>query len=215
MTDKFEYRPLASPINWLGFKIAKSNQNWHQPNLELGAFLVIQSVHALHETIDLPAQSLRFSWEQNDKYFQKNDHALLAPLACLPIYLITIGDERDEELVYVGKTTSKSSRFVAGHAAITKLHAPCYEGKTKRLYRCCVVLISDQKREIPIEWITPYDEGVALLSAIENSLIYNFRPPLNVQLVNRRPSVEIGSIHIQNITNETDFLNDYFVYPPA
>jgi hypothetical protein len=213
VSQEFEYRPLASPANWIGFKIAKTNSDWHSPNLEFGAFLVLHSVHALHETIDLPAQSLNESWFQNDRYFHATEKEALPPLACMPIYVITIGEGESEKVVYIGKTTSKSSRFMAGHKAMTRLHAPRYDGLKKRLYRCCVVLLSGRKNEIPLEWITPYPAAKEMLSTFENILIYNFQPELNTQLKNRAPVTTIGSIHIQNLTSTSDFLNDEFVWP--
>jgi hypothetical protein len=213
VTSKFEYRPLASPANWISFQIAKTNRGWHLPNLEFGAFVVLHSSHALNETVDLPAQSLSRSWQENDLYFRANDRSNPPPLACLPIYLISVGDSLEERIVYVGKTTAKSSRFAAGHSAMTLLHAPRYEGQRKRLYRCCVVLLSDRKNEIPIEWITPYDAGKEMLSTIENILIFHFQPELNTQLKSRPAITSIGSIHIQNVTHETTFLNDSFIWP--
>ena len=202
MAPVLEYRPLASPENALGFRIAKNKVGWHNPSLELGSFLVLQYAHGLHETVDLPAQSLRESWKANDTYFRSEGALAQPPLACLPIYLITVGTGLDERLVYVGQTSSKSSRFIAGHKAITLLHAPDYEGQRKRLYRCCVVLLSDRKKEIPIEWVTPYEDGVAFLSAVEGMLIHWFQPELNVRLKKKPPSIKIGSVHIQNITGD-------------
>jgi hypothetical protein len=115
----FEYRPLASPANWIGFHIAKSDNAWHLPNFELGSFLVLHSAHALHTSVGLPAQSLEESWRENDEYFRSGDRSKQPPLACFPIYLISVGHGVDEKVVYVGKTSSSSSRFPAGHHAIT------------------------------------------------------------------------------------------------
>ncbi|NTV94529.1 MAG: hypothetical protein HGA75_03830 [Thiobacillus sp.] len=213
MAPILEYRPLASPANAIGFRIAKTNVGWHKPSLELGSFLVLQYVHSLHETVGLPAQSLREAWEANDAYFRSGSTSAVPPLACLPIYLITVGAGSDERVVYVGQTSSKSSRFVAGHKAMTLLHAPEYEGMQKRLYRCCVVLLSDRKNEIPIEWVTPYEDGRALLSTVEGMLIHWFQPELNVKLKRKPPSIKIGSIHIQNVTGDGSYLNDTFVWP--
>lgn len=212
MVHIFEYRPLASPANAIGFQIAKTNIGWLKPSLELGSFLVLQYVHNLHETVGLPAQSLRDVWEENEAYFRSGCTSAKPPLACLPIYLITVGTGSDERVVYVGQTSSKSPRFVAGHKAITLLHAPEYEGMQKRLYRCCVVLLSVRKNEIPIEWVTPYDDGRVLLSVVEGMLIHCLQPELNVKLKRKPPSIKIGSIHIQNVTGDGNYLNDTFVW---
>src|SRR5699024_10868397 len=50
------------------------------------------------------------------------------PTACYPIYFISVGNGKDERLVYIGKTSSKNHRFSGGHSAALKLHAPEYEG---------------------------------------------------------------------------------------
>lgn len=42
------------------------------------------------------------------------------PLACKPIYIMTVKKKDVEEVVYIGKTNSSSNRFGNGHAAITK-----------------------------------------------------------------------------------------------
>ena len=213
MTKIFEYRPLESGANWRSFLLAKKNQAWHEPNLERGAFLVLHSLHALHDTVALPSQSLNKSWLENDQYFQANDRQASPPLACMPIYLISVGSGNNERIVYIGKTTSSSSRFIAGHKAMTLLHAPKYEGQTKRLYRCCIVFRSDRGDEIPIEWITPYEAGKKLLLTFESILIYHFQPELNKRLKNKLPQTLIGSIHIQNVIYKTEFLNDEFIFP--
>jgi hypothetical protein len=54
------------------------------------------------------------------------------PLPSLPIYLITVADEKGEKLVYVGKTENES-RFSGGHSAALKLHAPEYMNKEKNI----------------------------------------------------------------------------------
>jgi len=208
-----EYRPLESPANWIGFQIAKTNLTWHEPDLEIGSFLVVQYWHPLHEVTTLPAQDLHKSWCENDAYFRANDKSQKPPVACLPIYLISVGSGDKEQIVYVGQTSSRSSRFAAGHKAITLLHAPKFNGLRKRLYRCSIVLLSQRKNEIPIEWVTPYDEGKRLLSAVEGMLIHNFQPELNIRLKTKPPSTKIGCIHIQNISGGNGFLHDTFVWP--
>lgn len=39
-----------------------------------------------------------------------------APNACCTIYFISVGDDTEKRLVYVGKTSSKSYRFSGGHS---------------------------------------------------------------------------------------------------
>ena len=56
------------------------------------------------------------------------------PFGCYNIYFITIYNEHEEKLVYIGKTDSKKSRFSNGHLAALKLHNPIYNGYNKRVY---------------------------------------------------------------------------------
>jgi hypothetical protein len=209
----FEYRPLASPANWVGFQIAKTDKSWHLPHLEFGSFLVLHSAHALHATVDLPAQSLEESWRENDEFFRLGRKSSVPPLVCCPIYLITVGVDAEEKVVYVGKTSSGSSRFAAGHRAMTLLHHPRFEGSRKRLYKCCIVFISVHKKEIPIEWVTPLAGAKLALAIFENVLIYHFQPELNTQLKGRPPNTSLASVHIQNVSGEGSFLNDTFIWP--
>jgi hypothetical protein len=153
------------------------------------------------------------SWQENDSYFHAKDNSCSPPIACQPICLISVSDGAEEKVVYVGKTSSSFSRFAAGHRAMTLLHAPHFEGLNKKLYRCCIVLLSNRSREIPIEWITPYESGKKMLSLIESILIYHFQPELNTHFKKRTVKTSIGSIHIQNVTGKTDFLEDEFIFP--
>lgn len=212
MNYKHEYRPLNSASNWINFSIAKADPSQLEPHLEHSGFLVIHSAHALHETLGLPSQSLARSWQENEDYFRQNDHAKLAPLACHPLYIISVGTDDNERAVYIGKTTSRVARFAGGHKAITLLHHPKYDGRRKTLYRCSLVFLSRRNKEIPVEWVSPYDKACKLLADIENLLIFHFQPELNTMLKKRTPSFDLTSLHIQNICGESDFLHDQFVY---
>lgn len=208
MAFELTYRPLEYPWNEIYFRRSLTDPSLLVPSKE-GCFLVLQSSCALHETIGLSAQSLDISWETNQKYLSSNFTGD-APLACYPIYLITVGDDVNETLVYIGKTSSKSSRFSSGHSAITKLHHPKYSNLTKRIYLCCVVFLKDGK-EIPIEWIKPLAFAEKLLSEFEANLIFWKKPELNTQHMKSEPSFDYGVVHAQNVTGETYFWHDKFI----
>ncbi|WP_421320911.1 hypothetical protein [Aeromonas veronii] len=209
MAFELTYRPLELTKDKNYFKRSINNPNLFIPDTERGCFLVLQSVHALHETIHLPPQSLKNAWIANQEYI-KSGCIGDAPLASYPIYLITIGSDSDERLVYVGKTSSNSSRFSSGHTAISKLHHPKYNNLTNRLYLCCIVFIKNSNT-IPIEWITQYEHANSLLKSFEANLIYWSEPELNTHHKNKEPTFEYGPVHVQNVTGETEFWHDRFI----
>lgn len=210
-----QYRPLEGPGNWTQFWAARKNADLMEPDLESGAFVVLHTAHELYECVDLPAQSLRTAWLETNEYFDANDRAKRPPLACHPLYFITVGDEEDERIVYIGKTTSTVPRFSAGHRAVAQLHHPKFAGLSKRLYRCCLVFISKRNGEVPVEWINPYERASQLLGHTEAMLIYNFQPELNTQLKVTPKDFQLSSIHIQNVCGLTNFLQDEVVCPPV
>jgi hypothetical protein len=81
------------------------------------------------------------------------------------------------------------------------------------LYRCCIVLVSERKNEVPIEWATSLSTAKAILSMFENILIYHLQPELNTLLKRRTPNTSLGVIHIQNVSSEGRFLHDAFIWP--
>lgn len=207
MPYELTYRPLENPFSNFLFKKALNNSNLFVPEEGIGSFLVLQSVHALHETVNLPPQSLNQAWNANQDFI-KSGCLGEPPLACYPIYLMTVGDADDEKLVYIGKTSSKSSRFSAGHAAISKLHHPKYNDLVKRVYLCCAVFINNEKNTIPIEWMQSYSKSDSLLKSFEAYLIYWNKPELNTQHILTEPNFEFGPIQAQNITGDTDFWHE-------
>ncbi|MGJ5658863.1 hypothetical protein, partial [Morganella morganii] len=209
MAFELTYRPLEDGSNKIYLHRSLENPSLLIPEKEIGCFLVLQSSYALHETIGLSAQNLNISWQANQDYLSSNC-AGVAPLACYPIYLITVGDGENENLVYIGKISSKSSRFSSGHSAITKLHHPKYDKLSKRIYLCCVVFLKNSQT-IPIEWIKPFDFAEKLLSDFEANLIYWNKPELNTQHINKEPTFEYGQVHAQNVTGATYFWHDKFI----
>lgn len=203
MTFELTYKPLETPSNNMYFRRALKIPTLLTPDKEVGCLLVLQSSYALHETIELPAQSLISSWRNNKEYISSSCIGE-PPLACYPIYLITVGNKENEKLVYIGKTSSSSSRFTSGHTAISKLHHPKYDGLSKRVYLCCVVFLNGSN-EIPIEWVQPFSFAKTLLKSFEANLIYWNQPELNTHHKKNEPVFEYGQVQVQNVTGETDF----------
>jgi len=138
------------------------------------------------------------------------------PTLCYPLYLISVGDDSEERVVYVGKTSATQPRFRQGHAALTKLLHPKYDGMSKRVYFGSVVLLSNDVEYFPLEWVRPLEMAKQLLSSIEAQVIYHFMPELNTHHVyHDNVKWKFPSLHIQNFTNVTEFLDDEFVWAPA
>lgn len=209
MAFELTYRPLENGKNQIYFRRGIINNTLLVPEKEIGCYLVIQSSFPLYETVNIPAQSLNISWQVNQDYASSN-YTGQAPLACYPIYLITVGDDKNERLVYIGKTSSQSARFSSGHRAITKLHHPKYDGMTKRVYLCCIVFLKGSN-EIQIEWIRSFEFAEKLLKQFEANLIFWSQPELNTQHMKKEPLFEYGQVHVQNIKGETCFWHDKFI----
>src|SRR5699024_9676990 len=106
------------------------------------------------------------------------------PAACYPLYFISVGDNKHETLVYLGKTSAKTHRFLGGHSAALKLHAPEYDGLSKHIYFGTVVLLDNEKNYMPLEFIRPFEDAESLLNNLEKGLIYNLKPELNITYLN-------------------------------
>ncbi|WP_157662074.1 hypothetical protein [Burkholderia ubonensis] len=204
------------------------------PNREFGGFLALDVVVPAHESLNLEAESLATSWHAVHDYVDQAlsiidaDHPLWLdgeevemirqqlgspPPLCYPLYLISVGDGTDERLVYVGKTSSGKGRFKGGHAAFSKLLAPKFDGQPKRVYLAAIVLLSDDASYQPLEWVKPIDTAELLLQSIEAQLIYFFKPELNTQHVHKFNAKWPVSLHIQNFTGVTSFLDGKFCWP--
>jgi hypothetical protein len=205
------------------------------PQQEWGGFLTLDVVVPVHESLNLESESLEKSWHLTHDYIEKSLEIIRAdeplwldseevemiksklcdpPLLCYPIYIISIESAGIEQVIYIGKTSSSKGRFIGGHAALTKLLDPKYDGIPKRLYLGALVLLAEDKSYQPLEWVKPLEKAEQLLKSIESQLIYEFKPELNDQHVNSFNSKWPVSIHIQNFTGVTDFLHDKFCWPP-
>jgi hypothetical protein len=227
---------LSPILRWLDrgteLKALLSPKSDASPNLELGGFVALDVAVPLHKASELCAESLEGSWELAHRYIEdckaiieidepmwldkfeisqiKNELGEPPPLA-YPIYFMSVADENGEEkLAYVGRTSSKNSRFSGGHAAITKLHAPEYQGLDKWLYLGCIVLLTEDNY-LPLEWVNPLGRAQELLHSIEAQLIYYLQPELNINHKKHNNTKEYVQLHIQNFSSDTQFLNDQFV----
>lgn len=204
-----------------------------KPDEELGGFLGIDYVVPVHEVNSLSRQSLLESWTKTDEYV-KNALKIIRsdepgwldseevqwileelgspPPFCYPIYMITVGSGVKEKVVYFGKTSSKSNRFSSGHVVFAKLNAPRFDGMEKRVYQGCIVLLT-KTDYLPLEWVHPYSAADKILKSIEAQLIYHFKPELNIQSKNNYNVETPFSLHIQNFTGQSNYLNDYILSP--
>lgn len=133
------------------------------------------------------------------------------PLECCPIYIITVGNDEEEKVIYIGQTSSKKSRFRNGHLAALKLHDPRYNGIDKKIYLANIMLLSKSKKYIPLEYISTIKGSKSILSEIEASLIFHFKPELNIQNKFKQNYNISSQIHIQNFSYYSNFLNDKFI----
>jgi len=208
------------------------NVDLKQPNREIGGFIGIDISVPFHRAGDLSAQSLRISWQKMNTYVQKSLELIAAdqpdwldrdeariitselgapPLPCYPIYFVSVGHDENERPIYVGKTSAKTKRFQSGHHIATKLHDSKYNGLSKKIYLGCVMLLTDDKDYLPLEWVHPLLAAEKILNSIESILIYNFKPELNIRgRKTCNPSFPVR-LHLQNDSENSSFLDDQFV----
>ena len=203
------------------------------PDRKWGGFIALDVVHPVHETLTLPAESLTGSWVAIHKYVSSArrligggalgwldgeeateilDKLGPPPSLCYPIYVLAVAKQGEQRVVYVGKTSTNSGRFRGGHAALTKLHDPKYEGYAKLVYLGAVVLVNRGGEYQPLEWVKPLDKAKELLASIEAQLIYDLKPELNTQHVTRSNVRWPVQLHIQNFADDSKLLNDHMCY---
>lgn len=101
------------------------------------------------------------------------------PRTAYPIYFISSETGGAKEVVYVGRTAAKKGRFADGHHAISKLHAPQYQGTTKQVYMASVLARISESEWINLELINPGTLAEFFLSEVELNLIFGLQPALN------------------------------------
>lgn len=210
-------------------------------DLQLGIFLSLDEYVELYKACDFDSGNLEESWIATRSYIKKAfslinediDEILATgyennsldneekytilntlgnpPLCSYNIYMVTIYNEDDERLVYIGKTNSKKSRFINGHSVALKLHNPKYSKYKKRVYFGTLVFLDKNKQYKPLEYVFPIEDAKKLLDYCESMLIRHFKPELNKQLVNSEKYIPSMNLHIQNFTDTSPFMNDIFV----
>jgi hypothetical protein len=210
------------------------NLNGNPPKSEWGGFLALDVVHPVHETVGLPAESLESAWKAIHGYVssacrlirsrkpgwldgeeaeQILDKLGSPPQLCYPVYVLAVFKGSEKRVVYVGKTSTDQGRFRGGHAALTKLHHPMYDGFAKRIYLGAVVLLGTDGEYQPLEWVKPLLTAKQILSSIEAQLIFDLKPELNTVHKNRYNVTWPVQLHVQNFADDSKFLHDYMCYP--
>lgn len=211
------------------------NAGYASVSNRLDAFLSLEFVIPLHETTSLDGESLEDSWDSHREYISGMERILgvsfgalskdqpyiidpdsakniiqqlgSPPYICRPIYLISVGTGREENVVYVGKAASRISRFRNGHAAHTKLTSPEYDGLLKRLYLASVILVANDGSQGSLEFVPTKELANQILMSIEAQLIHQLRPRFNVQNVNQFSGPWPITLNIQNWTDQSNLLS--------
>ena len=220
-------RPLTAWVHGANFYMKSFYHYEGEVILPESVFVSIIASFEVHQAPNVPLKTLDQSWVDTKAYVlaacellgrQRAGYSLSGPdraevIAKLgqppepswPLYFLAVGDYPDEEIVYVGKTNSKTHRFSAGHAAITALHRPEYEGKKKRLYFAAVTIYSDEGNYVPLEWLHPKALRDAIWTDLEAQLIFYFQPVLNDKLKKRDYSERPTQIAFHNYSGTKSF----------
>lgn len=229
-----KFRPLSP---WVTGNSSVTPYNFYidnEPDLSMGVFIALDVAVDLHLANTITSGTLERSWKENQTYIERacaiadtgkeNDFDLDGedklnileelgepPECSYNIYFITIYNEAEEKVVYIGKTDSENGRFANGHLAALKLHDPRYSSYQKRVYFGTITLLSKEGAYIPLEFVAPYENAKRYLNGAEAFLIDRLNPELNT----RREKVdifrEVSQIHIQNFSRVSDFMKDFFV----
>lgn len=206
----------------------------YTPDLLGCLYLSLDIVVPLHEADTISTGNTNESWILNREYIKKALKILVIdeedcdmelaedekeevleklgdpPYSCYNLYFITIKNDTEERIVYIGQTNGKKSRFIGGHHAALKLHAPQYSGFQKYVYFGTVTFTSTDNHYLPMECLETTGQIKHLLNDIERILIYAFKPELNTQKYSynfiRRPRLQI-----ENHTGSSDFLDFYVI----
>lgn len=173
------------------------------------AFLIITEEY--NEDLDIEEGNMLRDVDREIIYEIK-EQLKTPPKACYPIYIITVGDDEEERVVYIGKTSSSNHRFSGGHRAALKLHAPKYQGIVKHIYFGTVTFLGNDKEYIPLEFIQPYEVAVDLLNSLEAGLIFNLKPELNRNHVNRNNARYDMIVNIENYSTRPKLLHNKQVF---
>lgn len=230
-----KFQPLKP---WVMGNSSVTPENFYgnlKPDFEMGAFVSLDKAVDLYLASTVETGNLQDSWKSNKEYIEKAceiarvgqensfdldneekrwilDELGEPPACCYSLYFITIYNETEEKLVYVGKTDSKKSRFVNGHLAALKLHNPIYECYHKRIYFGTIMFLSETTEYVPLEFVTPYELAEKYLGEMEAFLIDRLKPELNVRNEQIGEMENLGVVHIQNFSDVCGFMHDCFLY---
>lgn len=205
------------------------------PNLNEGVWLGINRCMALHQVNDNDLFVFDDAWRDYNNYYRKAVRMALdykpgntldhedrynilrrlgpPPPVCYPIYIITCRQGEKEELIYIGKTASKHSRFAGGHSAALKLHDPRYKDCEKLIYQAQVMTFNTRHAYLPLELIGDKHTGDKILNDVESILIFYYQPELNSKKKENCCAENDFTIHIQNFGSEGRFLKDEVIFP--
>ena len=141
--------------------------------------IVKQSFEEFQELARAYLDHIKTTYLANADWLTSDDGAIASlsrPERSRPIYFITVEDSTSKKIVYVGRTSGESGRFVGGHTAISKLHHPDYSHKKKMVYMCEVLVRIQQDDWVNIEFPVA---GPTMLSLLESQLIFQLDPELN------------------------------------
>jgi len=233
-----KFQPLKPWVQGNESVTPKNFYRDYKPSCEMGSFIALNVAVDLHLADKIDTGNLNDSWIANQQYIEmacdiagidleedveescfsldnEEKHWILEqlgspPECCYNLYFVTIYNETEEKLVYIGKTDARKSRFANGHSVALRLHNPIYASYKKRVHFGTIMFLTDDKEYLPLEFIQPFDEAEKYLNEMESLLIRWFNPELNVRCGNMGMMKQMF-IHIQNFTESSDFLNDYMV----
>ena len=204
------------------------------PLQDTTCWVSINTSTCLHQAGEIRAQSLHEGWSDVQKYMEAalallgadepgwlsredaweiENELGVPPLVTNPMYFMSVKNQVEERLVYVGKTSLTRSRFSGGHAAITKLHDPRFNGFEKKLYLASL-MFHDDFDYLPIEYIREIDRAEKLLSSIEAQIIYDLQPELNTSHRKSFGSHWPIQVMFENSVNGSTFLKGMSSYGP-
>ncbi|MDM0891428.1 hypothetical protein QTI69_10600 [Clostridium perfringens] len=225
---------------WLNGNESITPQNFilnNKPDLSLGSFIAFDECIDLYKANEFDSGNLEDSWNKTRDYIYEalelvngdieecgvgyldnEDKYLILdklgepPLGSYNIYMITIYNDTEEKIVYIGKTDSKKSRFYNGHLTALRLHKPIYDYYKKRVYFGIIVFLDSNTDYLPLEYIQPLELAKNFLAETEKVLINYFKPELNRKNVTSI-GYEISTIfHIQNFTGTQLFKGGKIIY---
>jgi hypothetical protein len=126
------------------------------------------------------------------------------PIASIGIYMMSVAknDGSEERCVYVGKTNASTHRFRSGHAAMTKLHAPKYDGLKKTLYLGSLAFEDDDDQTFWVEWTHPAERRSVLMNVVEETLINSLQPELNEKSISSSHLAGKLVVRVQNTASK-------------